>query len=167
MKYLLFIFSLLFTSLIWSKDVDYNDLVKRDGLYYEKFTDKPFTGLSSGLEQGKIRKGLRNGTWIKYYKKGQLYVKGSHKDGKKYGEFLRYYKNGQLYAKIHYKNDKLDGEYLLYWNNGQLEIKSNHKDGKKYGEFLRYYKNGQLLQKNITKTINVTVNNYSIIRTVG
>ena len=107
MKYLLFIFSLLFTSLSWSKDVDYNDLIKREGLYYEKFTDKPFTGLSSGLEQGKIRKGLRNGTWIKYYKKGQLYVKGSHKDGKKYGEFLRYGITGQLEKTQIYKNGKL------------------------------------------------------------
>ena len=48
MKHLLIIFSLLLTSVSWSKDVDYNDLVKRNGLYYEKFTNEPFTGKTTG-----------------------------------------------------------------------------------------------------------------------
>ena len=48
MKHLLIIFSLLLTSFSWSKEVDYTDLVYRDGLYYEKFTDKPFTISSPG-----------------------------------------------------------------------------------------------------------------------
>ena len=41
MKYYI-IFSLLLTSIIWSKDVDWNDLIKRDGLWYEKLTNEPF-----------------------------------------------------------------------------------------------------------------------------
>mgnify|MGYP003319353502 CR=1 FL=1 len=53
MKHLLIIFSLLLTSVSWSKDVDFKDLVKRDGLWYEKFTNEPFTGNSTGLKQGK------------------------------------------------------------------------------------------------------------------
>ena len=55
MKHLLIIFSLLLTSISWSKDVDYNDLVLRDGIFYEKFTNKPFTGNSIGIRQGKIK----------------------------------------------------------------------------------------------------------------
>ena len=42
MKDLLIIFSLLITSVSWSKDINFYDLVVRDGLYYKKFTDKPF-----------------------------------------------------------------------------------------------------------------------------
>ena len=56
MKHLLIIFSLCLTSISWSKDVDYNDLVKRDGLYYEKFTDKPFTGNSIGIDKVKKKR---------------------------------------------------------------------------------------------------------------
>ena len=48
MKHLLIIFTLLLTSVSWSKGVDWNNLVKRDGLYYEKFTDKTFTGKVTG-----------------------------------------------------------------------------------------------------------------------
>ena len=54
MKHLLIIFSLLITSISWSKNVDWNDLIKRDGLWYEKFTNEPFTGNSTGLKQGEI-----------------------------------------------------------------------------------------------------------------
>ncbi len=56
MKHLLIILTLLLTSISWGKDVDSKDLVYRDGLFYEKFSDKPFTGKSTGKKQGKIKK---------------------------------------------------------------------------------------------------------------
>ena len=49
----------LFTSFGWSKDLSMDDLVKRDGLYYEKFTDVPFSGNVVGKETGKIKNGIR------------------------------------------------------------------------------------------------------------
>ena len=52
MKHLLIIFSLLLTSVSWSKDVNYMDLVIRNGLHYEKFTDELFTGKVVGFEKG-------------------------------------------------------------------------------------------------------------------
>ena len=59
MKYLLILSCLLFTSVGWSKDVNINDLVlsNQDGLFYEKFTDVPFTG--------KIIKGIKDGLSIR------------------------------------------------------------------------------------------------------
>ena len=59
MKYLLILSCLLFTSVGWSKTINSDDLVEKDGLYYEKFTDKPFTGKVTGQQQGKISKGKR------------------------------------------------------------------------------------------------------------
>ena len=67
MKHLLIICSVLLTSVSWSKNVDWNDLIKRDGLWYEKFTNEPFTGKLSGIENGKIKKGKREGQWLIYY----------------------------------------------------------------------------------------------------
>ena len=61
MKHLLIIFTLLLTSVSWSKDVELKDLVKRESLYYEKFTDEPFTGNVIGLMQGKIKNGKKEG----------------------------------------------------------------------------------------------------------
>ena len=59
MKYLLIIFSLLLTSQSWSKDFDYDDLVERDGLIYEKFSNEPFTGTISGKIQRNYKEGRK------------------------------------------------------------------------------------------------------------
>ena len=83
MKHLLIIFSLLLTSVSWSKSIDSKDLVKRDGLYYEKFTDKPFTGKVTGLKQGKIKKGKIKGKWNEYWQSGTLKETYTVKKGKK------------------------------------------------------------------------------------
>ena len=130
MKYLLILSCLLFASVSWSEDVSYDDLVKRDGLYYEKSMDKPFTGNFIGKERGKISKGKPEGEWLYYHENGQLGIKEYYKDGKLEGEWL-YYENGQLKTKSNYKDGKADGEYLSYYDNGQLDSKGNFKDGKK------------------------------------
>ena len=72
MKYILILSCLLFTSAGWSKTIDSDNLILKDGLYYEKFEDKPFTGKVTGEEQGKISKGKRDGKWIKYFENGRF-----------------------------------------------------------------------------------------------
>ena len=64
-----------------SETCHWNDLVEREGLYYKKFTDVPFTGEVTGKEQGSISDGKRNGPWVSYRKNGQLHWKGTYKDG--------------------------------------------------------------------------------------
>ncbi|MEC7490390.1 MAG: hypothetical protein VYA17_12475, partial [Pseudomonadota bacterium] len=51
----------LFPSLALSEEVvDYDDLVERDGLFYKKYTDVPFSGkITTGSEQGSFKKGKR------------------------------------------------------------------------------------------------------------
>ena len=58
------------------------DLVKRDGLYYKKFTDTPFTGKVEGKEQGSFKNGKQDGKWIYYHDNGQLKSKRQFKNGK-------------------------------------------------------------------------------------
>ena len=79
-----------------SLGMDFNDLVERDGLYYEKFTDTPFTGNVSGTEQGSLRKGMREGEWDRYNDNGQLEKKGTFKNGKLEGEMVGYHENGKI-----------------------------------------------------------------------
>ena len=151
MKYLLILSCLLFTSVGWSKDVSMDDLVQRDGLYYEKYTDAPFTGNVIGQQQGKISKGIQNGEWIEYWENGQLEGKRNYKNGKVEGEYLKYYENGQLKYKSNHKDGKQDGEWLYYYDNGQLQFKSNYKDGKKDGETFSNKENGKLIKTEIWK----------------
>jgi len=134
MKYLLILSCLLFTSVGWSEDVCMDYLEDRDGLFYEKFMDVPFTG-----------------QYLSCYENGQLKVKSNYKDGKYDGEFLRYYEDGQLNIKSNFKDGKYDGEFLRYYESGQLSEKGNFKDGKPEGEQLSYHGNGKLKKTEIYK----------------
>ena len=46
---------LLFPSLALGEGVKWDDLVKRDFVFYKKFTTIPFTGKVTGQYQGKMR----------------------------------------------------------------------------------------------------------------
>ena len=111
----------------YSDTVKGDDLVKRNGLYYKKHTDVPFTGKEEI-----------------YFKDGQLKSKGYYKDGEKDGLFEHYHGNGRLKSKEHYKDGKDEGVWETYYENGQLKSKGHYKDRKKDGFWEEYYENGVL-----------------------
>ena len=86
--------------------VTVDDLVERDGPFYKKFTDVPFSGKVTGREQGSFKDGKKDGPWVKYYDNGQLGSKGTYKDGKKEGPWIDYDKNGTVHENLTgtYKN---------------------------------------------------------------
>ncbi len=97
------------------------DLVERDGIFYKKFTDVPFTGTTtSGEEQGSFKNGNKNDPWVIYHANGQLDTKGTRKNGKKDGPWVRYYDNGQLWFKGTYKDGKRDGLFMSYNEDGTV-----------------------------------------------
>ena len=90
----------LLSSPSWSETIE--DLVERGGLYYKKFTDTPFTGEISGIQNGKFIKGKRVGRWILYHENGQLESKGNYKDGEREVTLEYYDEDGKLL----FKDDK-------------------------------------------------------------
>ena len=102
----------LTSSIAWSETVKPDDLVERNGIFYKKFTDKPYSGYVEGED-----------------KDGYI-VKGNYKDGKEEGVYERYYKNGQLEEKGTYKYGKLDGIWEYYFDDGMLWKKVTWKNGK-------------------------------------
>ena len=101
-KLLPVLFILIITSC--SKEVPSDQLVVRDGIYYEVNSQTPFSGTS-----------------VKYYENGQLGMRENYKDGKEEGIFEYYYENGQLNRKSTYKNGKEDGLEESYSQNGELQ----------------------------------------------
>jgi hypothetical protein len=69
--------TLLFPALAFGETMD--DLVKRDGLYYKKFSEVPFTGKVTGTSQGSFKNGKKNGPWKIYWDSGNLKEKGTFK----------------------------------------------------------------------------------------
>jgi len=89
-----------------SETVDYGDLIEREGLFYKKFSNTPYTGKVTGEEHGSMKKGKREGEYLNYYDNGQLENEGNYKNGEREGEWV-WYKDGQIRTKINYKNGKI------------------------------------------------------------
>jgi len=126
----------------WSVTMD--DLVERNGLYYQKFINVPFSGNVTGNKQGLINKGKQEGVWVSYRENGQLRTKGNYKNGKQEGVWVEYWDNGQLRTKGNWKSDNKEGLQVSYWKNGQLYIEGNWNGGKKEGSWVTYNKDGTL-----------------------
>ena len=56
----------------YAKNLSKDDVVIREGLYLKKFSNTPITGKLSGIENGKIKKGKREGKWLGYNEEGWL-----------------------------------------------------------------------------------------------
>ena len=145
-----------------------DDLVKRNGLYYKKFTDVPFTGEVEGNKQGSFKDGKKEGSWATYWDNGQLRSKGAYKNGTKDG-FCQFYwmygrirdegsfkngtkhgmwvgyweKNGSLQYEQNYKNDQEDS-YKFYWENGQLGTEGIYLNGQKEGLWRSFWEDGSV-----------------------
>jgi antitoxin component YwqK of YwqJK toxin-antitoxin module len=65
-----------------------DDLVKRDGLHYKKFTTVPFTEKVAGNTQGTFKNGKKHDPWISYHEYGQIRYEGTYKDGKKISDLF-------------------------------------------------------------------------------
>ena len=96
-----------------------NNVIKENKIYeyslehfYNEYGEKYF---------GDIKKGIKEGKGIFYYKKEDKYLR------KKYeGEF---------------KNDLPEGKGIMYWNNGD-KYEGDFKNGVKEGKGIKYYQNG-------------------------
>lgn len=92
---------------------NYEDLVKRNGFYYKKLSDTPFTGkIDSLITNGSFIRGKKHGIWIRYYQNGNLASKGEFKNGIEEGLWTEYHINGQIYTKGIYKNGKREGVWI-------------------------------------------------------
>jgi antitoxin component YwqK of YwqJK toxin-antitoxin module len=85
------------------------DLVVRDGLYYKKSSDVPFSGKITGLSKGTFPNGKVDVTWIGYYDNGQLNYKTTFNKLKMEGDSVHYHKNGQLWSRGNFKNGEREG----------------------------------------------------------
>ena len=88
MKHILtsvFLIVLLFPALAFGEMVTRGNLVIREGLFYKKFADVPFTGKITGKFQGSLKDGKRHGPWVFHKEDGTKneLSTGTYKDGVK------------------------------------------------------------------------------------
>ena len=134
-----------------------------DGLEY---LEKPKYRFASET----IRPGIINykgtpfsGTFIDYYKNGQLKSEGKYNEGKAEGLWKFYHNNSQLKSEkgtgkvyfddlnLSYEGEFNNGKKVGLWKgdheNGQLKSEGNYKENEKEGLWTEYWKNGQIDRK--------------------
>ena len=95
------------------KKISKADLVKRDGLFYEKFSNTPFTGkTTTGWYRATYKNGRLHGVLEVYGSNGQLMTLAALKDGLYHGKTVTYYPDGKRWEEIMYKSDLKDGPYV-------------------------------------------------------
>ena len=139
-KTLLTICVILFALPTWGETLTVDDLVERNEIYFKKFTNKPFTGLSETYYQsgqlkevGGIVDGKKNGLWKAYYQNGQLDLVVTWVNGKRHGITKGYFeKSGNLQLIERYSNGKLNGKFETYYENGNISIIQYYQNGFAY-----------------------------------
>ena len=130
----------LFPVVSMGETVDRTELVTRDNLYYEKFTDVAFTGTVTGKEQGEVVEGKKVGVWLNFYESGQLYSRSIYSEPNVYsGEYSEYYENGCLRVKGQYVDNNRDGLFGMFHENCKVQIAGKFDKGKKVGEWVSLY----------------------------
>ena len=153
MKKLLLIALPLLLIVVCQKDpINYETtLIERDGFYYTKDTNQPYSGPVFSLDdKGRniIESNLEDGEMISYkkimwYEDGKKKSETTYKDGKKDGLFLQWYENGKKQEEGTFKDGQPDGLLTLWYENGQKKQEGTYKKGKKEGLFTFWYENGQ------------------------
>ena len=140
----------LFPVVSMGESVDRTELVRRDGLYYKKFTDVSFTGTVTGEEQGRLLDGGRLGSWLSFYESGQLHIKSNYSEPNVYsGEYSEYYENGCLRVKGQYVDNNRDGLFAMFSENCKVQIAGNFDKGKKVREWVSLWDSGRIFVKGV------------------
>lgn len=135
---------LIFLSACSERTIDRDELVERNGVFYEKFSTEPFTGSVTGRTSGRMSKGLFNGLVTTFDEEGRLSAQLMHVNGLANGEYSEFYPSGQLKSKGRYKDDILDGTLEMYAESGNLEATYTFVDTKLEGISNLYRDNGEL-----------------------
>ena len=161
MKFLLLslILILNYSGISQAKTITICDLKLRnhDGLYYKKFTNKPYEGFVDGkctIESqsyldgkvtktvkgatGNLKKGKKDREWLIYNRFGGLAAIHNYKEGKLFGQSQIFDVGGSLTHLREFKNGMKHG-YEIVYDNKKVKSKSEFKDDKIWnGDIFQY-----------------------------
>ena len=130
--------------------VNQDELEEREGIYYFKDSDTPYTGKVYGLyengqkkSEGNYKDGKPDGLRVWWHENGQKKSEVKYKDGKPNGLYVSWHKNGQKQTEGNFKDGNPDGLLVEWHDNGQKKEEANFKDGKPDGLYVMWHKNGE------------------------
>lgn len=120
----------------------FDDLIRKNGLFYESWSDVPFTGEITGIDRGAFKDGLRHGRWVQGHENGQVKSEGDYENGLKQGQWIGYYKNGQIFYEGAYVDGIKDGLWVSFYDDGKIFYRGQYKKGKEDGAWLGFNPDG-------------------------
>lgn len=130
--------------------VGFEQLVPRNGLFYEVGSEDPFTGTvvtyhANGQKKvaGEYFEGKREGTWVEWFEKGNMKSESRWHDNEQDGKWTRWYENGQMQEEGEYRNGEKDGKWSAWYENGQAKFAGQYFNLKPEGTFCWRHENGQ------------------------
>ena len=163
----LLILLLFFTSFSYGKSIDLDLLVERDDLYYEKFSDVPYTGEVTGRGKGKLDGGNPVGNFQIYYENGMLKWKQEvvTKDGEMIYHSTSYFEDGKFKGNRSYIGDDWRtgipfGTHQDFLDNGKLEYENVFEDEKFQQVNYEYFDDDSIkMKRSVTGSIEDWVGN--------
>ena len=126
-KISLYFFSLFFVN-TYSDDIDYDQLKYTNGLLYKKEINEIFTGKVTGIQNGKVVNGLKEGEWKGFYENGNLLWSGFYDKGLTVSKWTEYHNNGKIFTMGYYENGKKIGIWTFYNEQGKKIADEIYKD---------------------------------------
>ena len=123
---------LVFVGACSGPTVERGDLIRRDGVFFEKFSTTPFNGQTTGAFVGKIVDGRWEDTVFQFDLNGQLVRETDYVRGIPHGKDL-IFSDGDLFEESYY----LEGELTSFkkYKLGYVTVSETFKDGKPHGQW--------------------------------
>ena len=93
-------------------------------------------------EKGELVNGLKEGSWITFYRNGQKNYIENYKNGLEDGTFIDWTETGQKTLERNFKDGVLDGDFLRWYSTGQISLKSYSNNSKIDGTVTLWKFNG-------------------------
>ena len=110
----------------YSNEIDFDQLEYKDGLLYSQEINEIFTGDVTGIQNGKVVNGLKEGEWKGFYENGNLLWSGFYNKGLNVSKWIEYHNNGKVFLQL----DTIKMEKKL--ESGLFMIKKEKKLQKKF-----------------------------------
>ncbi len=145
-----------------------DELEQREGLYYEKGSDTPYSGKveDPGQMVGQVEDGQRTGQWkgwhengrqawvseyeegrtrrhAMWYPNGQMRFEGNYGESGPDGLHVSWREDGQKVSERSYRQGKPDGKRQVWAPEGHLLHVAQYQDGQQHGPTIWYYADGQ------------------------
>jgi peptidyl-prolyl cis-trans isomerase B (cyclophilin B) len=153
-------FIFILSSVLCQSRVEFDRLIRFEGIWYLQGSIKPFSGVAYVLsknsrkktQESKYFKGQLHGAHTEWWENGKRKRHGRYNSGKRHGRWVEYHENGNIMSDENYKQGIKDGPSTEWHDDGIKHSKGEYVNGERIGPWQYWDKNGRPIQYACIKT---------------